>query len=373
MWPRFWVQVIMIVLYLLVFAMGLSLVLMTLLSTIRVFVLPRGAPDWLSAFVFSTIRRLFQLRLRCVPTYTERDRLMALYAPMSLMALLPMWYAVITLGYTAMFWATGVASWERAITISGSSLLTLGFATGATWAHTLLAFTEATIGLLIVALLIAYLPTMYGVFSRRELAVSQLSSRAGVPPSATEMIVRLHRIGGLAHLGDFWEFWDERFAEIEETHTSLPALVFFRSPHPENSWVTAAGVILDGAALIVSTIEAPREPQAELCLRAGFLALRSIADFFGIEHPPDPHYPADPISISRGEYDQVCSHLAEHGVPLKSDRDQAWQAFAGWRVNYDRVLLALCALTLAPDAMWSSDRAPAFSPSLFERKPSKRR
>jgi hypothetical protein len=42
-------------------------------------------------------------------------------------------------------------------------------------------------------------------------------------------------------------------------------------------------------------------------------------------------------------------------------------------VNYDRVLLALCALTLAPDAMWSSDRAPAFSPSLFERKPSKRR
>jgi hypothetical protein len=32
------------------------------------------------------------------------------------------------------------------------------------------------------------------------------------------------------------------------------------------------------------------------------------------------------------------------------------------------VLLALCALTLAPDAMWSSDRAPAFGPSLFGRK-----
>jgi hypothetical protein len=279
-----------------------------------------------------------------------------------------MWYMMITLGYTGMFWATGIESWSRAVTISGSSLLTLGFATGTTSMHTLLAFTEATIGLLMVALLIAYLPTMYSVFSRRELAVSQLSSRAGMPPSATEMIVRLHRIGGLEHLRDFWEAWGERFAEVEETHTSFPALVFFRSPHPENSWVTAAGVVLDGAALITSTVDVAREPQAELCLRSGFLALRSIADVFRIEHPPDPDHPTDPISISRSEFDQVCVRLAEHGVPLKADRDQAWQDFAGWRVNYDRVLLALCALTLAPHAMWSSDRAPEFSPSLFGRK-----
>lgn len=358
----------MLVLRMLLLGIGLGLILIALRSAIRVFVLPRGAPDRLSAFVFLTIRCLFQLRLHWTRTYTDRDRLMALYAPISLISLLPMWYAIITLGYAAMFWATGIQTWERAITISGSSLLTLGFATGTAWVHTLLAFTEATIGLLIVALLIAYLPTMYGVFSRRELAVSQLSSRAGAPPSATEMIVRLHRIGGLAHLRDFWEFWDERFAEIEETHTSLPALVFFRSPHPENSWVTAAGVVLDGAALIASTIDVPREPQAELCLRAGFLALRSIADFFRIEHPPDPHYPAEPISIIRTEFDQLCSQLAEQGVPLKTDRDRAWQDFAGWRVNYDQVLLALCALTLAPDAMWSSDRAPAFSSALFKRK-----
>ena len=363
----------MMVLHLLVFGIGLILVLLTLLSAIRVFVLPRSAPDLLLAFVFWTIRRLFQLRLRWARTFTERDRLMALYAPISLITLLPMWYMMITLGYTGMFWATGIASWSRAATLSGSSLLTIGFATGTTLIHTLLAFTEATIGLLLVALLIAYLPTMYGVFSRREVAISQLSSRAGVPPSATEMIVRLHRIGGLAHLRDFWESWNERFAEIEETHTSFPALVFFRSPHPENSWVTAAGVVLDSATLIASTIDVPREPQAELCIRAGFLALRGIADFFGIEYPPVPYYPADPISISRTEFDQVCSQLAEHGVPLKADRDQAWQDFAGWRVNYDQVLLALCALTLAPDAMWSSDRAPAFSLSLFGHKRNKRR
>ena len=48
---------------------------------------------------------------------------------------------------------------------------------------------------------------------------------------------------------------------------------------------------------------------------------------------------------------------AEAGVPLKADLEQAWRDFAGWRVNYDRVLLALAALTMAPHAPWSSDRS----------------
>jgi len=43
-------------------------------------------------------------------------------------------------------------------------------------------------------------------------------------------------------------------------------------------------------------------------------------------------------------------------VPLKADLDQGWRDFAGWRVNYDQVLVRLCALTLAPPAKWSSDR-----------------
>jgi hypothetical protein len=86
------------------------------------------------------------------------------------------------------------------------------------------------------------------------------------------------------------------------------------------------------------------------------LALRQIAAHFGIDYDPDPS-PDDPISISRGEYDAVYDRLAEQGVPLVDDRHQAWRDFAGWRVNYDRVLLALAALTMAPYAPWSSDRS----------------
>ena len=46
---------------------------------------------------------------------------------------------------------------------------------------------------------------------------------------------------------------------------------------------------------------------------------------------------------------------------LERDRDQAWRDFAGWRVNNDTTLLALAGLTMAPHALWSSDRATKIS------------
>jgi hypothetical protein len=255
-----------------------------------------------------------------------------------------------------MFWAIGVDSWRTALLDSGSSLLTLGFAPLTSLTQTLLGFSEAAIGLILVALLIAYLPTMYSAFARRETAVAMLEVRAGSPPSAVELIERSHRIGRLDRLGELWATWELWFADIEESHTSLAALVFFRSPLPDRSWVTAAGVIMDAAALAASTLDLPRDTQADLCIRAGYVALRRIADFFRIPYDPRPR-PGDPISVTREEFDAACDQLASRGIALKPDRDQAWRDFAGWRVNYDTVLLALARLTMAaPHALWSTDR-----------------
>ena len=63
------------------------------------------------------------------------------------------------------------------------------------------------------------------------------------------------------------------------------------------------------------------------------------------------------VRITRAEFEAALDQLAEQGVALKADRDQAWMDLVGWRVNYDAPLLALAALSLAPKAMWSSDRA----------------
>jgi hypothetical protein len=338
------------------FALGAAIVAGTLFSAIRTFVLPRSANDLLTRVVFQSIRRLFNLRLRRARTYAERDRVLALYAPLGLLALPPTWLALVLLGYTGMFRALGVPSWREAFTVSGSSLLTLGFAPVEGLPRMILAFSEATIGLTMVALLIAYLPTIYTAFSRREALVAMLEVRAGSPPSAVEMILRYQRLHGLGSLTDVWVAWEAWFTDIEESHTSLAALVFFRSPQPAHSWVTAAGAVLDAASMVASTVDVPRDARADLCIRAGYLALRDIADFFRIPHNPDPR-PDDPISITREEFDAACDQLAGQDVPLKPDRDQAWRDFAGWRVNYDTVLLALAAITVAPYAPWSSDRS----------------
>ena len=92
-----------------------------------------------------------------------------------------------------------------------------------------------------------------------------------------------------------------------------------------------------------------------VCVRSGYIALRKVADFFGIEFDPDPA-PTDPISMTRSEFDRAVAQLREVGVPLKPDLDQAWRDYAGWRVNYDSALLQLTEITMAPYSPWTSDQ-----------------
>lgn len=338
------------------FILGILIVIGTVFSAVETFVLPRGAPDPLTDFVFRSIRKIFNLIIRGDHDYRARDRVMAFYAPVAVLALLPIWLGLVLLGYMGMYWAIDAGSLYAAFRASGSSLLTLGFESAPGFHRSLLAFSEATIGLILVALLIAYLPTMYAAFSRREKSVGLLEVRAGNPPSAVEMIARYHRIHGLEQLSREWETWEQWFTDVQESHTSLAPLVFFRSPNPDHSWVTAAGAVLDTAALSWAAVDRSPDPSAALCIRAGYLTLRKIADFFRITYHPDPHFPTQSISISRAEFDTVMNALGKEGVPLKADRDQAWSDFAGWRVNYDQVLIGLAELTMAPSAPWSSDR-----------------
>ncbi len=343
-----------------VLIVGLAIVILTLSSAISSFVLPRSARSQLNRIVFGLLRRVFDFILHFARSYRQRDAIMAYYAPIGLLLLLPTWYVLILIGYACMYWALEVGDLFAVFRISGSSLFTLGFDISKTPPVTLVAFSEAMLGLMLVGLLIAYLPTMYSAFARREQAVNLLEVRAGSPPSALEMLLRFHRNHGLDKLSDYWKTWESWFADVEESHTTLPALIFFRSPRGENSWVTAGGTVLDAAAITLSCLEIPYEVSAALCIRAGFLTFRRIADYFDIPNPHDPHYPSTPICIERREFDEAMDQLAAAGLPLKADREKAWRDFAGWRVNYDRALILLCGLVMAPRAPWSSDRLPEF-------------
>jgi hypothetical protein len=59
--------------------------------------------------------------------------------------------------------------------------------------------------------------------------------------------------------------------------------------------------------------------------------------------------------VKRDDFEQILDELEAAGLPVQSDRDQAWRDWAGWRVNYDTVLGALVVLTNAPPARLISE------------------
>lgn len=337
------------------FLAGATLVAYTLFSAIETFVLPRSARNFLTRLIFRGSLRLFASVVGRLASFSDRERIMSFYAPITVIAMLPTWLALILFGYALMFWAGGTREMEEALRLSGSSLLTLGVVQPDSLWEAAIAFAEGTIGLILVALLISYLPTMYAAFSRREAAVTLLEVRAGKPPSAVAMLIHHRDTQGLDHLGEVWDTWESWFVDVGESHTSLAALVFFRSPQPDHSWVTAAGAVLDAASLALAAVEVPNDPRAGLCIRAGYIALRRICDLFDIEYDPDPQ-PTDPIAVTREEFDTAYADLIDRGIPVKRDREQAWRDFAGWRVRYDQTLRSLAGLTMAPPAPWSGDR-----------------
>ena len=197
--------------------------------------------------VFRAVRIVFNLFSRPARTYEQRDRVMALYAPVALLAIPTVSLLLIIGGFTVAFYGLDHDGWRDAFTTSGSSLLTLGFERPPSTPGVVLSFLEAAIGLGLLALVISYLPTIYGAFSRREVAVTDLSVRAGTPPKPWEMLERAHLAGYLHEMDRVWESWMTWFTELGETHTSLAVLSFFRSPNPGRSWITASGAVLDAA------------------------------------------------------------------------------------------------------------------------------
>jgi hypothetical protein len=356
-----------LILRILVAIAGATAVAATFLSALRTVVLPRGVPARLAGVVFISLRLAYNLRLRRVDSYADRDAVMATYGPFSLLVLLGAWLLVTYFGFVAIWWSIG-RTLKDAFALSGSSLSTLGFQHPPGLPGVAIAAAEAIAGLVLLALLITYLPALYQAFKSREFLVAKLEVRAGQPPSGATLLWRFSTLGRIDQLDELWKEWEGFFIDIEESHTSFPALSFFRSPQPGHSWVTAAGAVLDGAALRVSSTDLPKDVDAQLTLRAGYIALRRICTFYRVPYPEDPQR-GDPISVRRDEYDGALELMAKGGVPLRADREAGWLDFAGWRVNYDATLLALAALTMAPYAEWSSDRS--LSPEALKRLPAR--
>lgn len=319
---------------------GTALVVVSLLSAVRTVVVPRAERVHLTRVEGRATRWLFSQCARLARTPARREAIIARGAPIGLVLLPVVWAALVIFGFSLIYWGLDVTPYREAIVLSGSSLTTLGFRSTDDLPTLLLAVVEALLGLGLVALLISFLPTIYGHFSRREALVTRWYMRAGSPPSIDELLIRAQRIGWLDHLGETWAEWERWFVDVEEAQTSYPALNFFRSPAPDRSWLVAAGSVLDTASFVEAAVDVQSSPQARLSIRSGYMALNAIGEMFDANIAVEPSAD-DPISYDRADFDRIFDRCREEGIPMVDDRDQAWRDFAGWRVNYDSVLSSL--------------------------------
>jgi hypothetical protein len=231
-------------------------------------------------------------------------------------------------------------------------------------------FVAAGVGLVIVTLQIAYLPTLYAAFNRRETEVALLNARAGVPSWGPELLARTHYalgtgVSSIDTLPDLYAQWERWAADVAESHTTYLPLVRFRSPRPLSSWVTALLAVLDSAALILvlSPKSAPVVP-ARLCLRSGFLCFGQIARAMGIEVPDEPD-PDRGITLTYPEFLDAINRMREVKFPIEREPEEAWPDFVGWRVNYEQaaygVAAAVDAVPMYPGP-WGGGRLAAAPP-----------
>ena len=302
-----------------------------------------------------------------VADHLRWDRMRATQAAALLLAQLAAWLIVAYAGFALLLWPFATRGVASAFVDAGSSLFTLGFAVPAGTAPAVIVFLAAATGLVILTLQIAYLPTLYAAFNRRETQVVLLSERAGVPSWGPELLARTHYALGtgvstLDTMPDLYARWESWAADVAESHTTYPVLVRFRSPGPLSSWVTALLAVLDSAALFLAlSPEAAPVVPARLCLRGGFRCLNRIARVMGFDIPEEPG-PDAGTSVTYAEFLDAVGRMREVGFPIERDPADAWPDFVGWRVNYEQAAYAVAAAVYAVPALWSGPRRLKVSP-----------
>ena len=340
----------------LAFVGGLAMVLVTVVSVLFILVLPRRPTglERLSLVVNRVVRLAFVALSRLARTYEGKDAILAPTAPVALLAQLLFWASSLVIGFALMLTSTA-HSFGDALTQALTALFTVGTIHVGGRANTGIDIAAGATWVVIVALQIAYLPSLYSSFSRREGLVTMLESRAGSPAWGPELLARHQLVGITDTLPDLYASWEEWASEVTESHTTYPVLLLFRSPEPWLSWMIGLLAVLDAGAMQMALSPVTAPSQARLCLRMGFTLFNRIGASMGWAIDLDPN-PEGPIELEYEEFESAVERLRSYGFPMERSAEEAWPDFQGWRVNYETVAYRLADHLTAPPAPWSGTR-----------------
>ena len=342
-------------------AVGALLVLTAWSSVIGTLIVPRLVASRLTRWVDRVVVAVYGLLTYGVKEFRTRDRVLATQAAAILLTQLVTWMGIIFVGFSFLLWPFAKAGVASAFIDAGSSLFTLGFSEPGGAAPAVVVFLAASSGLVVVALQVGYLPTLYSAFNRRETEIALLNARSGTPSWGPELLARTFYALGtgvstLDTLPELYTRWERWAADVGESHTTYLPLVRFRSPRWRSSWITSLLAVLDSAALLLALApeHAPVVP-ARLCLRGGKDCLGRIARAMGYDVPEEAD-PSGGISLTYEEFLDAVHRLEQIEFPITRAAEDAWHDFVGWRVNYEQAAYLLADAVDAVPAMWSGPR-----------------
>ena len=340
--------------------LGGLLVVTAAVSEIGTLIVPRPIGSWLTRLVDRLVNGAFRMATGAIPDYRRRDRVLAAQAAAILLAQLSAWLGIFFVGYSLLLWPF-VPDITIAFTTAGPALWEIGSSTVRGAPERAIQDIASLSGIITVTLQIAYLPTLYSAFNRRENEVALLNARAGVPSWGPELLARTHYALGsgtstINTLPDLYAQWERWAADVAESHATYLPLVRFRSPKPLSSWVTALLAVLDSAALYLAlSPEAAPVVPARLCLRSGLLCFNEVARAMGIQIPEVPDKSAG-IRLRYAEFLDAVTRMREVDFPIEREAADAWPDFVGWRLNYEQAAYAVATSLDAVPALWSGPR-----------------
>jgi len=310
---------------------GLIIIWMVLLDAFETVVLPRRVRRHfrLTAWFYRQTWIPWRNVAGRIKTASRQQNFLGYFGPLSLILLLGFWASGLIFGFALMQYGIGgheQLSGERLtfgkiIYHSGETFFTLGYGdiVPTSGGARALSVIEAGMGFAFLGVVIGYIPVVYASFSRREIQISMLDSRAGSPPSASELLVRLagrSEDPGVDQrvLDEVLRDWERWAGELLESHISYPVLSFFRSQHSNQSWLGALTTMLDVTSLVLTGIEGVHPGQAKLTFAMARHAAVDLAQVVNARYDS-----AAPERLPDADLLAMREALAAAGLRLRND------------------------------------------------------
>ena len=330
---------------------GIVLIFIILMDAFETVVLPRRIKRSfrIASWFYKNTWGFWTRVGRHLKSANRREGFLAYFGPLSLIVLLGFWALGLIFGFACVQYGLGEhltlgnekITFGKVLYHSGETFFTLGYGdiTPNNAVARALAVMEAGMGFAFLGVVVGYLPVIYGSFATREVEISLLDARAGSPPSAAEFLSRLGCCPDQTVLDDIFRDWERWCAELLSSHISYPVLVFFRSQHSNQSWLSALTTMLDVTSLVMTGVDRIHSDQAKLTFAMARHAAVDLAQVVKAEYSPH-----DAGRLTAADLARLRAELAQHGVTLVvtlNDGADASERLAELRALYEPYLQSL--------------------------------